>query len=138
MAKFKPLTLDLIEEGTLKRDLEEQLENLQRALCVYVEEHGAQAEKAVATLKLTIKIRCESVDDNAFSVTGKIDKQIPTRPARSTLAIMDHDENERPTLFAQASGTSRTDPKQGKLMTDDGRAIDPATGEVAAPKAKSA
>jgi hypothetical protein len=33
-------------------------------------------------------------------------------------------------LFVRNSGSSASTPRQGKLCTDDGRAIDPKTGEV--------
>lgn len=132
MAKnFKPLTFGMIEEGKLAVDLDEQLEKLHRAMGRYLEENGEDAQKATATLTLKIKIRCEDAKEGVFGVAGNIGIALPARPARSTMAIKDLDENGDACLFARASGTTvDADPRQMKLVTNKGEPIDPETGEV--------
>lgn len=49
----------------------------------------------------------------------------------ATLTIHSDDQDGTPTLFVRSSGSSPDeDPRQMKLATDDGRAIDPETHEA--------
>ena len=132
MAKnFKPLTFGMIEEGKLSVDLDEQLEKLSGSMGRYLEENGEDAQKASATLTLKIKIRCEDAKEGVFSVAGAIGIALPARPSRTTMAIKDLDEDGDACLFARASGTTEDEnPRQLRITTKNGEAIDPETGEV--------
>lgn len=133
--KFRPATLAMVEEGRLLVEVESQFAAMQRRLCEYVQEHGDRAEGAKAKLILTVEVKAEHVSpdepgDSSYSISTDIRASIPTRPKRASTAIAGEDDDGTPRLFARASGTSEGEPRQLRLATEDGRVVDPETGEV--------
>ena len=130
MKKFVPLTLSLIEEGELIADFNESFRDLQTALIDYAAKHGEEAAKAKATITLKVSIAVASVHDDQFAVSALLNVTMPRRPAKSSLALSATDDDGVPTLFARASGTTKDEPRQHRLCTDDGRTIDQETGKA--------
>lgn len=138
MAKtFKPLTFDLIEEGRLKESLDEEIARASRALLLHVKKYGEEStakSKAEVTLKITFAP--QSASDGAYSVRGAISSKLPGRPIHETLAIHETEQTGEESLFVRSSGSDNTTPRQMKLATEDGRGIDPRTGEILPPAKK--
>lgn len=127
---FEPLTLAMISEGTFLGQVDDDLRELQRALVLYVTEHDARAAGAKAELTLKVTFAWDAKTDH-FGVKATAKKTMPSRPAAVSSVFPMEDEDGTPALFARSSGSdAHPEPRQRKLATDDGRAIDPATGEV--------
>lgn len=136
---LKPLTFHLIEEGRLAKSLDEEITRARRELLEHVNKYGAaQTTKSKAKVVLEIVLEPENAEDGSYSVTGTIKTTVPGRPAMSTLALASVDQDGEETLFVRASGSSADPPRQMKLATDDGRAIDPETQEPLPPKKPAA
>jgi hypothetical protein len=127
--KFKPLTLEGVEEGTFIDDADQEFAELQKKLIAFVRKHKDKAEKAAAELCMKLTIKCENPDDHLFSVKSAFSMKLPCRPAAVSAAIADADDEGDDVLFVQSSGSSRGNPRQRKLATQDGRTIDQETGE---------
>lgn len=128
---YKPLTVELLDEGRVLRALEAEFKTAQRALCIYADKHGDKSAKAKATVTLKLEIEVVNPDDGGqFVVLAKIDSKAPARPVKVTSAFGELDEEGRPSLFARASGSTEGDPRQMVLATEDGDLVDPKTGEV--------
>jgi hypothetical protein len=135
--KYAPISFDLIEEGRLAASLDEEIHRASRELLKHVQKYGPDAtkkSKAEVTLKITLSP--ENAADGSYSIVGAINSKIPGRPAHATLAIHEQEQTGEETLFVRASGSDSTTPRQMKLATDDGKAIDPNTGEVLEPPSK--
>lgn len=129
-SKFVPVTLACIEEGAFIGAVDEEFHRVQAALCAYLRKHGERAKGAAAVLTLKVTCRIENPDGESVSIKTAIASALPARPARATLAFV-ADTDNGPTLFARSAGTdAHAEPRQQKLVTDDGRLIDPDTGEV--------
>lgn len=127
--KFVPLSFALIDEGELAGDVDEALAETARSLFEHRRRYGVEATtKAKATVTVTITIEAGR-EDGDYSLKGAIQKKVPGRPARTSIAIQDRDEGKE-TLFVRASGSDESSPHQAKLATDRGEAIDQETGEV--------
>lgn len=136
MAKtFKPLAFDLIEEGRLKLALDAEISRASKALLSHIKTYGAEAtSKSRAEVSLKIVFSPQSISDGTFSVRGKIDSKLPGRPIQETMAIHEQEQTGEETLFVRAAGSDASTPRQMKLATEDGRAIDQTTGEILPPK----
>lgn len=135
MKGFKNLTIDMIEEGRLRCNMERGFEQLQKHLCKYAQTYGEAAEGASAELSVKIKLKISNVNDGVYSVKSTIGSKLPDQPAMVSMAIVGETEGGEAVLFARASGATEGNPRQLKLTTDNGEVVDPATGEV---KAKAA
>lgn len=136
-SRFKPLSFDLIEEGRLKEALDQELTRTSKALLDHVRKYGVEAtEKSKAEVTLKIQFGSKSASDGAYSVRGSITSKLPGRPVHETLAIHETEQTGEESLFVRASGSDSAPPRQLKLATEDGRAIDPRTGEVLPPPTK--
>jgi hypothetical protein len=124
-----PLNLGLIDEGRFILLADRDLARLQETLLAYAAEHGAAADGAKAKLAIEITLAVDNADQGVYTVKGTTKVSIPARPASVTLAIGE-ESSEGPRLFVNRSGSSAASPAQGKFATDDGRTIDPETGEV--------
>ena len=136
MKKFEPLRFKLIEEGRLARALDDEINKAAKAIL----EHAKlwpKDTKAKSQVVLTVTFSPESVDDGSYAVESTITGKRPARPKHASLAIHDTDqETSEDTLFVRASGSDAVTPRQLKLATDDGRAIDQDTGKAIPPKEK--
>lgn len=134
---FRPVTLEMVEEGRLLHDLEEQFRDLQAQLVGYVRQHGEISKGAKAKLALAVTLRVDHVpgdqcqDDATYSITSDIRATLPVRPKRASIAMSAEDDYGQQRLFCRASGTTGGEhPRQRRLTTEDGDAVDPETGEV--------
>ena len=126
---FVPLTGQLIDEGEFIGDLNLELAELQDAIVKYCRLHGEKAKGAVAALDIKIAIKVENVDDQAYSVKTSIKATHPKRPASISLAMGGTGDDGKQALFVRKSGSDESNPRQMKLATKDGRAIDFETGK---------
>ena len=128
-SKFKALSFDLIDEGTFQPKMEADLRKLQQDMVAYARKHGEKAKKAKGELIIKVKVSIVDPLDGAYTIVADTKSNLPSTPPSVTMALAEEDENGTG-LFVRASGSSGSTPKQGKLCTDDGRPIDPVTGEV--------
>lgn len=134
MDNYTDLTFEKIEEGRLMKDLQDELELVQRALCRYRERYKGDAQGAKAELHLKVTLKIEDPKDEFYSVVSAISSKQPGRPQRATLAIEGVDDKGRRVLFTRKSGSSKDHPNQTLLCTEDGQAIDQETGEILEPE----
>lgn len=128
---WKPLDLQSIEEGRFMRLANDDLHTLQDKLVNFIEQYKERAEKATATMTITVALKCVDVESFSFGVKASTKLSLPQRPSSITMATaVADDETGQPTLYIRKSGSSSSDPRQGKLCTDDGERIDPDTGEI--------
>ena len=124
--KMIPLTLDGIEEGDFIAEANQELQRVQRQLIAHVRKFGERASGAEA--EVTIKITLKELQ-TAFSIKTKVTGKTPARPVGISTAI-----EADGVLFMSPSGTHREKPSdqpgQSVLCTENGRAIDPVTGET--------
>ena len=129
---FVPLALDLVDEGRVLEQFNLDLRAAQVAIVDHLREYKGLAEKSKAVVRLELTLTCESPDDSMFSVMAETRLKLPNRPATITLALADQaDADGLPALFVRRSGSTPDTPRQAVLTTQDGRAVDPATGEAA-------
>lgn len=146
-SKFTALRkLSQIEEGELERSLNEKIESEAQYLIGHTRRYGISAtakHKCVIQLSITIepgdgrrggKGGVEEAED--YLVSGKITTKRPGRPTRMTRVIHEQEQTGEDVLFVRASGSDEGDPRQMKLATRDGRAVDPETGEARPHKEK--
>lgn len=123
--QMKPLSLDLVNEGLFLVEANQDLSTLQRELTEYVRKHGKDLAKgAKAELTLKIALRFDGKDATDYTVLAISKKAGPARPPFASKALGGGKMDEDGMLWVQASGSSASTPKQGKLCTDDGRPID--------------
>ena len=127
--KFVKLTLEGIDEGELLNDLDAEFSQLQSRFIAFCRQYREKADKATAELGIKLTLKCEDFENNLCSVKAAFTVKPPCRPATASSAIMDSDEDGDDVLFVQSSGSSRGNPRQRKLATQDGRTIDQETGE---------
>lgn len=127
---FKPLAISLIDEGEFEKNVNNDLRDIQEKMVEFVKTHGQQAHKAKAVLTIKIALVCDAPDDELFSVKASTKIEVPGRPPSVTMAMAEHDDEDRPALFVRNSGSSKSHPKQGALTTKTGQPIDLETGEV--------
>jgi hypothetical protein len=126
---MKPLEIDMIDEGQFIENLNGDLKELQRGLLLFAKQYGRDAVKAVAKLNVTIALRVEDDEAGAYSIACQIVPSLPKRPASVSMALSALDDDGKPCLFARASGTDDSDPRQLKFATKRGENIDLETGE---------
>ncbi len=130
MSTFTPLSFSLIEEGELEKDLNDALAEVNKGLLDYRRKFGIEAaNKAKGEVVLKIGVTCSDAKEGIYNIRGEVSKKIPTRPPRVTSAIADMEQDGVETLFTRRSGTTKDDPRQMRLATEAGEAIDPETGE---------
>lgn len=128
--KFDPVSISLIEEGRFMENMNADLREVIKRLIGHVREHGYEQTKgAKAELTATISIKFDGMDETDYSIKTATKMKLPGRPAHATKAVCVYDEGKHD-LFARASGTTDEDPRQGRLATQDGRAIDQETGKA--------
>jgi hypothetical protein len=118
---FVPLSASLIDEGAFLENVNKELESLQRSLVAFVKEHGDKAHKASASLGISIELKLQNVESEAYSITTSMKSSIPKRPASVSLAIGGEGEDGQATLFVRQEGSDETTPIQGKLFKTHGQ-----------------
>jgi len=131
---YRPMTLETIDEGRFLVAVEEDLAVVQAAMLKHVERYGGEkrarnVEGAKAKLTVTIEIvaRAAGDDDVDYDVVAKI---VPTIPHRLPVVGKAQADLFDGALAVKKSGMNRDSPRQGRLTTDDGRVVDPETGEA--------
>lgn len=130
MSNLVPLRIGLINEGRFVGAGDECLGQLQRQLLRHITQHGLAAEGAKAKLTLETTLQVESCADKMITVASKIKFALPSPPTHVTRALGDETDDGQLVLLVRSSGSTADTPNQGVLTTEDGREIDPATGEV--------
>lgn len=131
MGKFRPLTLNLVEEGRFHDEIDLALAHLQAEMVRYVKQHGVEkSEGAKAQLTVQLSLKFEGPNAEDFSIRGTLKQSIPSRPAVITRAVADVKDDGEPALFVRASGSTADSPLQDVLTTEDGRLVDSDTGEI--------
>jgi hypothetical protein len=130
MIPMEPLQLALVDEGRFLSEANTELMALQRRLMAYVAEHGDAADGAKAKLTLEVTLCVENPSQGFFSIKAVAKSTVPARPASVSMAVANARLGDEPALYVRPSGSDEQTPRQTKLCTADGRAIDPATGEV--------
>lgn len=129
---FVPMQFRGIDEGRLAEALDEELATLARDHLSHIKKYEDDLPaktKSILTLKITIEHNAEASEDGMHSIKGAITRTLPARPSSATLAIEDHEQlTGEQMLFTRTAGSDKTNPRQGKLATLDGRAIDQETG----------
>lgn len=139
LERFDELSIETLDEGKFLPALTAGLRAAAAALAGHVAKHGHMAEggKAVLTAKIEL-VAPDNIGDDLgalnFTIVARQHLTLPKAPPRVGTAIMSRvgEGDGHLTLIARASGPSSGDPRQHKLCTDDGRPIDPNTGEAAA------
>lgn len=127
--KFTPLELNLIDEGRFMAQANNDLLDMERRLVRFMDTYGEKAKGAKAKMTIEISLAVEDPGDELVSVKAQIKKSIPASPASATLAMVAEDDKQQRCLFVRRSGSSATKPAQSVLSTEDGKTIDPDTGE---------
>lgn len=135
--KYKPLELQLIDEGKFIQDCNDTLRENMAKLLEYKKKHGRDAAKGTkAVLNMKVTIQFDGVDDGDFSVKGQLSQTLPSRPPTITKAIEDQEQDGQPTLFVRNTGSTEDSPRQGILTTKSGEVVDSNTGEVLSARKK--
>jgi hypothetical protein len=130
-SKFKPVTLELVDEGRFKKDIDEEIQKATKALIAFKNKYGTEkAAKATAKVSITLTFQFEGRDDSDFSIKGEIKQTVPSKPACVTVAMENETEGGENALFVRASGSTADSPRQAVLATKDGAVVDINTGEV--------
>lgn len=129
---LKQVKLQSIDEGRFMHEINDSLDNLQQQVIEFSDKYGAKAKGTKAKLTIEVQIGCMSPDDGAFAFGTQIKQTLPSPPPKLTMAMAGRTENNKPRLFARASGSGRDLPAQRIICTEDGTSVDPDTGEVLA------
>lgn len=117
MSQYKPLSLELIEEGDYLKAINAALLEAQKQLIEVKRTYGAEAcAGMVAKITATVKLKVEDMGDRTFSIAGEIGKSVPFRPKMLTVGIEDDTNGSGPALYVRSSGSSHIDPRQGVLF----------------------
>ena len=132
--KYKAMRLKDIDEGRFAEAIDEEIRETAKKHIAHVAKFGSQIDgktKSQVIAKLTIEYDGNS--DGIYTLKGEIANKLPARPSNVTRAFHEQEQDGEDTLLVRVSGSDGSNPRQQKLCTDDGRAIDPESGEVAAP-----
>lgn len=130
-SKFKPMTLDKIDEGRFLKDVEDEMATAIERLIKFTKKFGPDlTKKAKAVLNARITIVFEGRDENDFSIKAQVSHTVPSKPPSVSIAMAAPDDAEKDVLFVRASGSTEEHPTQGVLCTKDGKTVDVTTGEI--------
>jgi hypothetical protein len=128
MAKYVPLEFGLIGEGAFLKDVDYQLKKIQKQLINYINQFGKDNKVAAG---LDIKVQFLYIPDhNAFAMKASMKSNLPSMPGFIAALIPGETQTGEPALLCAAAGTSDDSPLQQRFCTQDGRRVDPETGEV--------
>ncbi len=128
--KMVPLDLDLIDEGDFVKDLNTALLNMQSQLVNHAKIHGHKAKKAKAVVKAEITLVCLDPEQDAYACVAQIKTTMPATPAVASMLMGGETQTGEPCLLCRKSGSTIDVPQQNALCTNDGRTVDPDTGEI--------
>lgn len=130
MPKFVPLEISGIDEGNFLDEANKALQQAQTGLIQFVRKYGEAANGAKAVVNIAITIQKEDKGDDIYSIKATLQQKLPAVPPSLTMAMETEKDNGEPSLFVRASGSTADDPRQGVLCTQDGRIVDPSSGEI--------
>ncbi|MBN1510566.1 MAG: hypothetical protein JXB13_00995 [Phycisphaerae bacterium] len=132
MSSYVALKLANIDDQKFLPAVEEKFREVQEKLTRYVQKHEARAigAKAVLTVKITLAVE-KSQDP---SIKAEIETKVPSDPPHLSIAQFGTDKHG-PCVQVQRAGSYGDSPRQGRMFTEDGRRIDPNTGEILDPPA---
>lgn len=116
--QYVPLTLELIEEGQFREDLDKAIAKAQEQLVQHVEHWQERATKAKAVVEMNLTFEVANVEDGFFSITPNLKVKLPARPGRTTAAMAGYDRKaKQAVLFVRDTGSTPGDPTQMHLPT---------------------
>jgi len=127
---FRPLAINLVNEGELVKRIDSELLKIQEYLTDYAQQHKDAAVGAKA--KLTVELVVAIGDKEGKSVHAKANCKLtlPSAPALVSLAMGIRNRKGQGRFFVRTSGSDESTPRQRKLCTQSGERIDLETGEV--------
>lgn len=127
---FQEISLDLLEEGKVKSDLDRRIQDLAKQMVNYVQEHGEAIKGAKGKLTLDIEIVAEEPKAGYYSAVTSFKTRLPA-PPKGVSVLMEHEnQTDELSLFCRKSGSSKDTPQQKVFCTNDGRHVDIETSEV--------
>ena len=123
MKKYEPLQIGLIDEGRFIQQTDADLGEIQKQLLAFCSEYAEKSVGAKAKLTIEVTVACEDANDGLFSLKSQTKMAFPARPASTTMAIPETNDDGSECLFVRKSGSDSKTPRQGKLCTDEGRSI---------------
>ena len=118
--QFVPVELTNIERGNFLKQCEKAFGKIQRDFVVHVDTHDVTA---AALLNVTIKISYDKLKQ-AYAIVSDIVPKLPKKPSSITTAFVAEDQQGQRTLFTQAAGTTKGEPRQSRMQTPKGETID--------------
>lgn len=128
---------DMISQGKVYMDLETALGEVQDRFTRYVIRHGILAAKAKATVNLNVEFTVDEAKaamigegkQGPMDIRAQVKIKLPDAPPYVSTGIVCQTEHGH-RVFVQRGGSKKDDPRQQVLCTDDGRTVDPVTGEI--------
>lgn len=135
---FKDLTIDKLDEQKFVGNFNAKLQEAIQSVLDYIAKYGDRAKPTKASLSVKIDVLCAPSETNPkdpeqatwMVVIKPMDVKRPSEHPIPAIAICARGEDGKTKLFVQASGARNESPEQFRITTDDGRAVDPATGEI--------
>ena len=118
-SKYIPLTINGIEQGEFLKKLEQQFIRISKGIVRFVE--SEKAEKASASLNVKIVM---DYKESGYLVRTDIESKMPKKKVGGvSRAMIETGEDGELCLFAKATGSAKSHPKQEVMVDDDGAAI---------------
>jgi hypothetical protein len=126
---FSPLSIEKIDEGEFLDDVNAELLRVQDHMERHRQLYGSDSEKAKATLTISVDLVIVEPDDGAYMIKAKVAHKLPGRPATTSMALSGETQEGRPAVLVRSSGSDADDPRQGKMFTRAGDAIEAAKAD---------
>jgi len=129
--QYKAMRLKDIDEGRFAAAIDEEIRETAKKHIAHVVKHGSQITgKTRSKVTATLTIEYDGNADGIYTLKGEIKNALPARPSNVTRAFHEQEQDGEDTLLVRVSGSDSSNPRQTKLCTDDGKPIDPVSGEV--------
>ena len=126
---MQPLTLDLIDEGEFREELDECLAEAQKILAEHRAKYEDESHKATIEVSAKVKLVIVNAKEGTVAIKSSVDIKRPKRPESFTTAIEAEGQTGEAVLFVKAGGSDSGDPTQTKFATRDGEMVEQSTGE---------
>ena len=128
--QFVPIEPDLIDEGEFMEELAGKLNEAFLMLRKHRLRFDDKAKKASVEVIGKVKLTVMDTKEGNTAVTWEVQVKPPKRPAETSFAIDGYDQHSEPALLVKAGGSDKSDARQMKFATSDGRNVDQESGEV--------
>jgi len=130
MPAMQPLELEKIEEGRFLALFRKSLAEVQAAIGRRIAEYpdSRKGVKAVVTAEVAFELSGDDLD--VIAITTSLKHKTPAPPKGRSTGVLDTTDAGAHAVFVRPSGSARGAPTQGRLCTEDGKSIDPETGEI--------